>query len=120
MSELSVLRAQTKMYIGYNPIEITLMRADTVADGAGGIKATLEPIPTGAQTFRSITQNTNNSVFRRTIDGQEVKPEFVLLGEFDADVKHGDWYYDNGVKYEIVYVRTDRRYETWAEVAYRG
>lgn len=115
---LEVLRRQTTDFIGFNPKSIALQRADTVADGAGGVRASLTTL--AAQTFREITQHTNTGVFRRTIDGQEIKPDFVLLGPYNADIRNGDWYMQDGAKYEIVYVRTDRRYETWAEVAYRG
>ena len=117
-TEEQVMRKQTKAFIAVYPKQIALQRADMVADGSGGVKATLETLP--AQTFRQITQPTNTQVFRRTIDGQEVTPDFVLLGEHDVDIKPGDWYMVDGLKHEIVYVRDDRRYETWAEVAYRG
>lgn len=116
--DLVKMRKDTKEFIGYNPVDIVLNRHDMVADGAGGVKRTL--VPLNPQTFRIITQATREQVFRRTVDGIEVQPEFVLLGEYDADIKHGDWYMRSGIKYEVVYVRDDRRYETWGEVAYRG
>jgi hypothetical protein len=116
--DLATLRKQTAEFIGYNPVIINLQRATTESDGAGGVRRTLGPV--GDQTFRKITQNTSTAVFRRTIDGQEVQPEFVLLGMHSADIKNGDWFYQDGIKYEVVYVRDDRRYETWGEVAYRG
>jgi hypothetical protein len=117
-TENEVMRRQTEQFIAVFPQEIVLTRSDMVSDGAGGVKATLVPLP--AQTFRQITQPTNTTVFRRTIDGEEVQPDFVLLGEYDVDVKSGDWYMKDGAKHEVVYVRDDRRYETWAEVKYRG
>ena len=91
-----------------------------VTDGAGGVKGTLGSVPAGAQTFRQITQGTNTGVFQQGIGGEEIKPDFVLLGEHDADIKSGDWYMKDGAKHEVLYVREDRRYETWAEVKYRG
>lgn len=112
------MRRQTAEFIAVYPLEIVLTRSDMVSDGSGGVKATLVPLP--AQTFRQITQGTNTGVFRRTIDGEEVQPDFVLLGYYDADVKSGDWYMKDGAKHEVVYVRDDRRYQTWAEVKYRG
>jgi hypothetical protein len=118
LSENEVMRKQTKSFIDEYPQSIVLVRADTESDGAGGVKSTLAPLP--AQTLRQITQATNTGVFRRTIDGEEVQPDFVLLGEWDADIANGDWYMKEGAKHEIVYVRDDRRYETWAEVKYRG
>lgn len=119
-TELEVLRKQTKAFIEEYPMDLLLQRNDTVPDGAGGVKAVLGTVPAGSQTFRQITQSTTSLVFRRTIDGEEVQPDFVLLGEYDADVKSGDWYMKEGAKHEVVYVREDRRYEAWAEVKYRG
>lgn len=116
--DLVTLRKQTLEFINFNPKLVALQRSDMQADGSGGVKPQLTTLT--AQTFRQVTQPTGQQVFRRTIDGQEVKPEFVLICPYDADVRHGDWYYNSGVKYEIVYVRDDRRYEAWAEVAYRG
>lgn len=117
-SENAVMRRQTTAFIAVYPLEIVLTRADMVSDDAGGVKGTLTSL--SAQIFRQITQPTNTQVFRRTIDGEEVQPDFVLLGEWDVDIRLGDWYMRNGAKHEIVYVRDDRRYETWAEVKYRG
>ena len=116
--DLVLLRKQTLEFIDFNPKEVVLQRSDMIADGSGGVKPTIVPLP--AQTLRQVTQPTSQQVYRRTIDGQEVKPEFVLICPFDADIQNFDWYFSGGVKYEIVYVRDDRRYECWAEVAYRG
>jgi hypothetical protein len=118
--ENEVLRRQTKQFIEEYPMEILLQRSDMVPDGSGGFKATLGTVPAGAQTFRQVTQATNTGVFRRALDGEEVQPDFVLIGEHDADVRIGDWYMKDGAKHEVVYVRDDRRYETWVEVKYRG
>lgn len=118
LSENEVMRKQTTAFIAVYPQSLILMRSDMVADGSGGVKATLTPLD--PQTFRQITQPTNTQVFRRTIDGEEVQPDFVILGEYNADVQIGDWYMKDGAKHEVVYVKDDRRYETWAEVKYRG
>lgn len=115
---LPVLRQQTKEFIAANDTEVILNRITTESDGAGGLKKILTPLP--AQSMRLIKRNTSTAVFRRTIDGQEVQPDFVLLGEYDADVETGDWFFISGRKYEIVYKQDDQRYETWAEVIYRG
>ena len=117
-SENEVMRKQTKEFIAIYPQSLVLTRSEMVSDGSGGVVGTLTSLP--AQTFRQITQPTNTQVFRRTIDGEEVQPDFVLLGEYDADVKIGDWYMKEGAKHEVVYVKDDRRYQTWAEVKYRG
>lgn len=118
LSENEVMRKQTTSFIAVYPQSIVLTRPGSQPDGAGGTKP--NPSALSAQTFRQITQPTSPQVFTRTIDGEEVKPDFVLLGEWNADVQIGDWYVKDGAKHEIVYVKEDRRYETWAEVMYRG
>lgn len=118
-SENEVMRKQTKQFIEVYPQSIPLVRTAMIADGSGGVKSS-GPSPLPAQIFRQITQPTSPEVFRRTIDGEEVQPDFVLLGEWDADIAIGDWYMKDGAKHEVVYVKEDRRYETWAEVKYRG
>lgn len=119
LSENEVMRKQTTEFIAVYPQVIALVRTAMESDGSGGFK-TVGPNPLGPQTFRQITQPTNTQVLRRTIDGEEVSPDFVLLGEWNADVQIGDWYMKDGAKHEVVYVKEDRRYETWAEVKYRG
>lgn len=118
LSENEVMRRQTAQFIGIYPQSIVLTRPGAEDDGEGGTLP--DPTNLAAQTFRQITQSTSPQVFRRTIDGEEVKPDFVLLGEWNADIAIGDYYTKDGAKHEIVYVREDRRYETWAEVIYRG
>lgn len=119
LAENEVMRQQTTDFIAIYPQELALVRTAMTADGSGGVKS-LGPTPLDPQTFRQITQPTNTQILRRTIDGEEVQPDFVLLGEWNADVRVGDWYMKDGAKHEIVYVKEDRRYQTWAEVKYRG
>lgn len=116
--DLVTLRKQTKAFIDEEPRSIALQRKDITPDGEGGVQHTILSLP--AQIFNLITQATSAQVARRTMDGEEVFPEFVLLGEYNADMKNGDWFLIDGIKYEVVYVRLERRYETWGEVAYRG
>lgn len=117
--ELQVLRQQTVDFIQANPINISMQRMDTASDGAGGV--TLQQTTLATQTFRLISLGTGGgAVERRTVDGQMVFPDFVLLGEYTANLQNGDVFFIDGIKYEIVYVRLDRRYELWGEVSYRG
>lgn len=114
----SVMRKQTRDFIAANPLSVILSRADSVPDGAGGLTTPL-PMNRPVQIMRVIQQGTEMPV-RRSVDGEELQPEFVLLGEHDADIRRGDWFFINGIKYEVFWVRPDRRYETWAEVVSRG
>jgi hypothetical protein len=117
------MRADTKMFIDVNPTSVVITRKDVTSDGEGGISHTLTTL--AAQIMRLIPQPASAAVERTTVEGEQIKPEFVLLGEYNADVRHGDWFMRNGAKYELVYVRDDGRsattkYETWAEVIFRG
>jgi hypothetical protein len=119
--ERAVMRKQTKQFIDDNPITVTLYRPGAQhSDGAGGV--TWDPgTDLAPQVMRLITKNqAGDSVSRTNVDGTTVQPDFVLLGEYDADVKNGDTFQLDGVEARVLYVRNDRRYETWAEVYRHG
>lgn len=121
--DIAVLRAQTKEFIDVNPTSVVISRKNITSDGEGGVQHTLTVLP--AQIMRLITQPSGSAVLRTTIEGEELTPDFVLLGVHDSDMVHGDWFMRDGAKYELVYVRDDGRsaelrYERWAEVLYRG
>lgn len=117
--ELAVLRKQTLHFIRSNPDDIAFNRgADKVSDGAGGWTwgpggATLEP-----QQMRLIP--VGGRVQSRNVNGEEVTPAYVLIAAHDADVDMDDTFDHNGRMYEVIFIREDRRYETWLEVVYRG
>lgn len=121
--DIAALRMQTKEFIDVNPTSVVITRKNITSDGEGGVQHTLTTL--SAQTMRLITQPAGSAVLRTTIEGEELAPDFVLLGVHDSDMVHGDWFMRNGAKYELVYVRDDgrapaQRYERWAEVLYRG
>lgn len=121
--ELAVMRQQTNDYISWNPVDIVLHRSILVEDGEGGFEpAPGSPEDIVSQTFRLITQNESVNVVSQTIDGEEINPEFVLLGEYNADVKAGDWFTlaDPEIVYDVKFVRDNRNYEVWAGVSKRG
>ena len=118
--ELSILRQQTHEFIAWNPRLITLRRPGKVADGMGGWR-TVEPTPALVpQIMRLITQMEGVTVVRSSLDGEEISPDFVLLGDYDAEILADDWFELDGRIYDVKMVREDRRYETWAAVEYRG
>lgn len=116
--ENRVNRRNTTYFIDQHPMTVPLTRpGKRVADGAGGY--TTDPGPEVVpQKMRKIIQGGN--VASRNIDGQEITPAFVFIGEWDADIKTGDEFKIDNIEYHVIYVRDDRRYETWAEVAQRG
>lgn len=120
-AELAVLRRQTQRFIEENPVSITIKRTITESDGAGGRKpATDQGQPIDPQVFRLIPQLRGGMVATRDVDGNRVKPEYVLIGTYDADIKGGDGFTYQGREFYVSFVRLDRDYETWAEVMYRG
>ena len=118
--ELRVMRQQTHEFIAWNSRLITLRWPGKVADGMGGWR-TVEPTPALVpQIMRLITQMEGVTVVRSSLDGEEISPDFVLLGDYDAEILADDWFEIDGRIYDVKMVREDRRYETWAAVEYRG
>ena len=116
--ELEVMRKQTREFIAHNPVTITFSRGGIkIADGAGGYTTTVGT-PIDPQTFRIIPQSGANAT--RNVDGEEVRPDYVLIGEWDADITMDDSFTLDGRNFDVVFIRLDRSYETWAEVMYRG
>lgn len=117
--ELNVMRRQTKAYIEREPVKMILNREEATGDGQGGVIITSGPIPVQTFAFDAMSLPQQGQI-RRTVDAQEVQPEYALMGEYNADVKRGDWFFLEGIKYEVVFVHPDRTYQVFAEVAYRG
>lgn len=120
-TELSVQRQLTREFIDADYAEITLYRSEVVSDGAGGTVQG-EPAPIGMQCLRLITQGSTgaDSKQRFTRDGQQVSPEYVLMGTECADMERWDTFTLAGRRYELVFVNQNRQYEVKAEVSYRG
>jgi hypothetical protein len=112
-------RRMTLAEIGAAPTVMTLQRQEYIDDLSGGRKPDGAPISLRSQRV-TIISPTQQLPERRTLAGITVQPEFLIKGRWDADIERGDWYFVNGVKYEVVYVDPDRRYQTKAEVVYLG
>ena len=118
-AELESKRRNTSEYIARDPAAklLPLSREDLVWEGGSFNRANLQSL----RAQRMLLLATNQQLpERRTVEGQTVTPEYVLLGSWDADIRNGDWFYVDGVKYEVVFVHPDRSYQTKAEVVYRG
>lgn len=117
--ELRVNRRQTLAFIAANKEDITITRGGGRApDGAGGWTKVPVGDPIPPQAFRLIPQGGN--VQARNIDGEQIKPAYVMIGAHDADIKIGDTFTHSSRDYDVIFVREDRDYETWAEVVHRG
>lgn len=121
---LSVMRKQTHAYIMAAPTPVVLRRMTKVSDGAGGYTRT--PTPQPEQVVRMIRQNESEATERRNRDGEVVRPQLVMMMEWDGNVHMGDQFdYDpRGVSdpqvhlAEVVWI-TDMNYELLCEVAFR-
>lgn len=119
-AEKEALRAQTSAFIAADPTAIILSRAEMVPNGAGGTRLDT-PSPLPAQVFKmQIPSAGGQQGERNLLDGQVVQVDYVLVCEWNADIKRGDWFYKDGIKYEVVTVRSTADYEIKAEVTNRG
>jgi hypothetical protein len=121
--ELLAQRRQTVAAIKLDPTTAAFKRRTTVPDNSGGTRP--GPVTTLMEQTFTIVEPTTQLPERRTADGVAITPEYVLVGRWDADVLRGDWWFVNGVKYEIVFVHDNhlpenQRYQVKAEVAQRG
>jgi hypothetical protein len=120
-AELAVQRQLTAAFIAADDCEVTLYRSSVTPDGAGG-EVRGEPTPLAPQVFRLIPQGGTgaDSKERFTRDGQAVSPDYILLGDHQADMQRWDTFTLGGRQYELVFVNQNRQYETKAEVVYRA
>lgn len=119
-TELAANKRQTDAFIRTHPnrVAITLSRQTMVNDEEGGWVSDTTVV--GGQQYVALIATNLQLPIRRSVDGQEIQPEYILIGYPDADITRGDWFWLDGVKYEVVFVNPNRSYEVRAEVAYRG
>lgn len=116
--ELAILRANTAEFIAADNKSVILNRVTRTDNGAGGY--TEEETPVTAQIMRLIPQQGNTSPLRETLDGEAVQPDYILLGEWDADMLRWDTFEDNGRRYQVLFVHEKSSYERKGEVKYLG
>jgi hypothetical protein len=116
--ELAILRANTTEFINADFKDIVLNRVTRTSNGAGGY--TEEETPVDAQRMRLIPQQGNMSPLRETLEGEAVQPDYVLLGEWNADLMRWDTFVDLGRRYQVLFVHEKSSYERKGEVKYLG
>lgn len=116
--ELVILRANTTAFINADYKDIILNRVTRADNGAGGFTEAEAPI--AAQRMRLIPQQGNMSPLRETLDGEAVQPDYVLLGEWNADIQRWDTFEDAGRRYQVLFVHEKSSYERKGEVKYLG
>lgn len=117
--ELQQQRRMTLAEINAAPTMVAFQRQDYIDDLSGGQKPSGTPQTLTAQRI-TLMSPTTQLPERRTSVGITVQPSYLLKAKWDADVERFDWFYIDGVKYEVVFIHPDRRYQTKAEVVYLG
>lgn len=88
---LDTLRRQTHWFIAQSPTDIILVPTQKIAAPGGGWNLTdLPPRPT--QTFKLIWQMGFVDGVVPAQDGQNRRYDYVILGEWDATLKDGDYF----------------------------
>lgn len=115
-AELAAQRKLTEAFIACDRTPIALVRNTKVDDGSGGY--TLVPATIAVQQFRLLPQQ-DVSREVQTADGRMVRPNWVLLGKYNADMVRGDTFTMNGDRLELAQVE-DKQYEMKGWVIYHG
>lgn len=119
-AEVQLNRLQTTAWIDYDPRTIVLQTVDAVPTSSGGFtRDTSSRVP---QIGRLISRGDVEARPRPMVDGEIVEDDFVLVFPWDALVERGDWFYLDGLKYEVVWVNDGptRFYERKCGVTLRG
>ena len=115
--ELAVHRLNTVAFIAADSFACVLNRAVPVSDGAGGKTVTYSPL--ASQTMRLIPLG-DGATERQAEDGAMVRPTYMLLGRYDANMQRGDTFTKDGRRYRVVYINENSQYERKGEVVYVG
>jgi hypothetical protein len=119
-AETALQRKATTDFISYDSTEVILNRPTKEDNEAGGYREA-DPIVLPSQTMRLIRQAVAGRLNEVSlIDGTVVEETYHLLGEWDADVERGDFFFLGLERYEVAWVTRVSDYETKAGVANRG
>lgn len=114
------LKAQQRISLAFieaDARDVILLRRTRTDDGAGGIEVG-EPVPQPAQRLRLLPQE-DGATERTTSEGESATPQYMLMGQSDANMERYDEFVLDGVRYEVVYI-DDRKYELKGEVIRLG
>lgn len=119
--ELAVQRQATTAFIQADVTSVILNRADLLPNGAGGkIRSAGEPRDPLTCRLIPVGVAYGGAEVHEMLDGQTVQVHYHLLADWDADVEVGDWFFRDGHKHEILWVRVVGDYEKKAGVTDRG
>jgi hypothetical protein len=120
-AELTLNRINTALFIAQSPRRIVLTPRVRVRTAAGG-STTEDQAERPEQVFRLIQQSPSGaSIEQRTVDGEtERRIDWVLLGDWDAQVDVGDHWEEAGIWYEVMSLIPYNGYEVRANVEATG
>lgn len=98
--EIDYQRINTKIFIDSDPVDILLTHHIRSRSDEGGFTTT-PAVAASSQIFRLIPQQDVMSSVQ-TPDGVTLTPTYVLLGEWNCDMRQWDTFEVNGVKFVIV------------------
>lgn len=119
--ELRVNRLNTSAFIAADPLSLTLQVRGSVRTPSGAYSRERQS-ERPPQVFKLIMQSpAGGSIEQRTEDGTERQVDFILLGEWDAEIEVGDYWDDEaGQRWEVVALVPRNGYETRAVVEAHG
>lgn len=119
-TERIMARRNTTEFIRADAISVKLIRSTRVASGAGGTVSgstiELDPqffrlVPAQSSVFKAITEK---------IEGPIPQEEWLIVGRYNADIQKDDEFTNEGRRYQVKTLSTDRGYRTAAGVVDRG
>lgn len=118
--ELKYQRRATANIISSAPTSITLWRnGESTDDGAGGSLPVL-PVQTAPRLryFAGLVGGARTSTpgqsFHTNDDGDRQVTRYILVGEYDDDIRKGDWFFIGAAKYKVYEIAADRSFEVKA------
>ena len=116
-------RMQRKLILAHiraEPAEVILMRPSMVKTPAGGLKK--GPVtPQPKLVCRLIPfKKRLTKITRDTPDGNIINLEYVLVAEWNADIRPADYFEHEGAWYDVVSLEPNRAFRTAANITYRG
>jgi hypothetical protein len=117
LAELGVQRKLTHAFIQTQPVELTLIPRERVKQPAGGW-AYVDGAPRAPQTMRLVEPSSWPRP-TATADGIERTVDFILLGDWDAELGLFDHFAHDGATWEVVDLLHFNGWERRALVARR-
>lgn len=119
-TETRMRRRLVKAFIRAEPAEIVLVRSSMNKTPAGGLKKGVG-VSRPAQTCRLVPfKNRYTALTRDTPDGNIINLAYLLIAEWNADIKAGDIFKHDGAWYDVKSIEPSRSDRTGANITYHG